>query len=92
MIPAIRPARAHLTTAERNRITKLFRNGHTKTAICKKVGVNMSTVDRTLRNSDGSREFHAVPKYRCPGCERYVVVKPCVLCAAKRAKAQEGER
>ena len=29
-------------------------------------------------------EFRAVAAYRCPGCERTIVLRPCPACEARR--------
>lgn len=48
--------------------------------------LNLSVrVVRRIRRDGGSA---TVEEYLCPGCERRVTLRPCVICAATRMRAR----
>ena len=89
-----------LPKERRNEILYWHKAGKSQRWIARATGTHRDTVANTIRfvddpidDDDDEEEeivFRIVKKFQCSGCQKWIKVRPCPACAAKRFKETEG--
>jgi len=78
--------RQPVTDQERARIVALLEEDHSRREVAEMTGRGLGTVARIGRSLQGPSQHRRLRSARrCPGCGHFVMIEPCVICAARPA-------